>query len=76
MHRKDRLGEGNERTDCDDHGCGSAALEIEPFLGVHGTKDLEDRLCDCREYLLDERMRENKGKRGGCDDTWPKMRRT
>jgi len=47
-------GEGNVGTDRDEHGCGSTALEIEPFFRIHGTENLEDGLCDGSEYLCDE----------------------
>jgi hypothetical protein len=45
------MGKEIVRTDRDEHGCGSAAIEIEPFFRIHGTENLEDGLRDRSEYL-------------------------
>lgn len=41
----------DERTNCDEHRGGRAAAKIKPYLGVHGTNDLEQRLRDGHKHL-------------------------
>lgn len=59
VNEKCEKGVGNVRTNRDDHGCGSAALEVEPFFRIYGTKNLEGGLGGSREYLWVEENKWN-----------------